>query len=124
LFAPLGYCQQVGVIDDEQGEARAVLTDDVRSPHLSPGIRVACMGAGNYWHERNRERNCERNCESNRRYYNGYDGNHHRYHGHHRYEHHGHNGHDGHHHRYDNRNYRYHRHHGYDGHHHKHPPAT
>ena len=79
-----------------RGEARAVLTDDISSPHFSPGVRVSCMGAGNYWHERNRERNCERN----RRYYNGYDGHHHWHY----------------------RNDRYHRHHhGYNGHHHKHP---
>src|SRR5215218_1914461 len=115
LFAQVGYCERIGVIDNEQGETRALLKNDVSSPHLSLGVRVSCVGAGNHGHE-----------------HHGYDGNHHRYHGHHRYEHdghhghkhdgHEHHGHDGHHHRYDNRNYRFHRHHhGYDGNHHKHP---
>ena len=86
MFAPLGYCQRIGVIDNEQGEARAVLTDDVRSPHLSPGIRVACMGSVHYGHEPNCEPIGECFREPNRRYDNGYDNG---YDGHHdRHEHH------------------------------------
>jgi hypothetical protein len=48
--------------------------NDISSPHLSLGIRVACMGAGNHWDE-----------------HHGYDGNHHRHY--HRYD----NGYHGHH---------------------------
>jgi hypothetical protein len=40
LFAQVGYCERIGVIDDEQGEIRAVLKNDVISPHLSLGVRV------------------------------------------------------------------------------------
>ena len=36
---------------NEWGEIRAVLANDVSSPHLSLGVRVACMGAGNHLHE-------------------------------------------------------------------------
>src|SRR5215204_3421983 len=107
VSAPIGYCQRIGVIDNEQGEIRALLTNDVSSPHLSLGVRVACMGAGNHRHE-----------------HHGYDGNHHRndngYDGHHRHEHHGY---DGNHHRHHHG----HEHHGYDGNLHKQPtkhPAT
>jgi hypothetical protein len=115
LSAPLGYCHRIGVIDNEQGEPRAVLTNDVSSPYISIAVRVSCMGAGNHGHEHHYR----------------YEHHRHEYHGH---DHHGHDGHDhGHHYRYDNRNDRFHRHHhrhdhhGYDGHHHKHPtkhPAT
>ena len=74
------------MIENEKGEARAVLKNDISSPHLSVGVRVPCMGAGNNGRERNREPNCERNCESNRRYDNGNEhyGNY-RYHRYYRY---------------------------------------
>jgi hypothetical protein len=119
LSAPLGYCHRIGVIDNEQGEPRTVLTNDVSSPYISLAVRVSCMGAGNHGHEHH-------GYEHHR-----YEHHRHEYHGH---DHHGHDGQDhGHHYRYDNRNDRFHRHHhghehhGYDGHHHKHPtkhPAT
>jgi hypothetical protein len=55
-----------------RGEARALLTNDISSPHLSVGVRVSCMGTGNHWHE-----------------YHGYNG-HYGNDGHHnRHEHHG-----------------------------------
>ena len=70
---------------NEWREIRAVLTNDVSSPHLSPGIRVACLGAVHYGHEPNREPNCEPigECfrEPNRRYDNRYDGHHHGHNG-------------------------------------------
>ena len=57
---------------NEWVEIRAVLTNDISSPHLSVGVRVPCMGAVNHGHE-----------------HHGYDGHHHgydngydRYHGH------------------------------------------
>src|SRR5215211_2048918 len=115
LFAQVGYCQRIGEIDNQRGEIRAIYKNDVSSFHLSLGIRVSCMGAGNHHHEHHRHE-------------------HHRYHGHHRYEHHGYDRHDYGHHGYEHYgNYRYHHehhwhygnyrhhHHGYDGNHHKHP---
>src|SRR5215204_6594546 len=96
---------------NEWVEIRAVLTNDISSPHLSVGVRVPCMGAVNHGHE-----------------HHGYDGNHHGYEhngydGHHdRHEHHWHYGNYGNHHRHHHRCD-----HGYDGNHHKHPtkhPAT
>jgi hypothetical protein len=50
VFAPIGYCPRIGVIENEQGEIRALLTNDVSGPHPSLGVRVSCMGAAN--HER------------------------------------------------------------------------
>ena len=71
---------------NEWGEIRAVLTSDFSSHHLSLGIRVACMGAGNHERERNREpkRRYDNGNEhyGNYRYHHGYDGH---YHGHYRY---------------------------------------
>jgi hypothetical protein len=111
LSVALGYCQRIGMIDNEQGEPRALLTNDVISPHLSLGVRVSRMGASNHGH-------------------------HHHWHEHHHHwheHHHWHHGHDGHNNRYDNRYDRFHEHHhrhehhGYDGHHNRYPtkhPAT
>jgi hypothetical protein len=78
LFAQVGYCERIGVIDNEQGETRALLKNDVSSPHLSLGVRFSCVGAGNHWHEHD-------------------NGNgHYRHYGHHhRHEHHGNYGHHG-----------------------------
>jgi hypothetical protein len=116
LFAPIGYCQRLGVIDNEQGETHTVLTNDVSSPQLSVGVRVSCMGAAIHWHEHHYHYG------NHHRDDNGYDGHydwyeHHDHDGHHRH-HHGHYAYEGNHHRNDN---------GYDGHHHKHltkHPAT
>jgi hypothetical protein len=64
-----------------RGEARALLTNDSSSPHVSVGVRVACVGAGNHWHEYHGN--------------NGHYGNEH--YGNYRY-HHDHHGYDGHYH--------------------------
>src|SRR5919107_1210944 len=105
LVAPRHYCEGVGATDNEQRETRAVRTNDISRAHLSLGVRVSRMGAGNNGHE-----------------HHGYHGNHHRHH--HRYD----NGYHGHHHRHEHHwlyrhHHGYHRHHyRYDnGHHHKHP---
>ena len=70
---------------NEWVEIRAVLTNDISSPHLSVGVRVPCMGAVNHGHE-----------------HHGYDGHHHghEYHGnHHRHHHRCDHGYDGNHHK-------------------------
>jgi hypothetical protein len=77
LIAPIGYCQPIGVIDNEQGESRAVLTNDVSSPHLSLGVRFSCMGADSYGHEHHGYDNRNEHY-GNYRY-------HHRYYGNYRY---------------------------------------
>src|SRR5215213_1276707 len=51
LFAQVGYCQRIGEIDNQRGEIRAIYKYDVSSFHLSVGVRVPCMGAGNHHHE-------------------------------------------------------------------------
>jgi hypothetical protein len=53
LFALKGYCSRIGEIDNQQGEIRAVLTNDVSISHLCVGVRVSCMGAANHGHEHN-----------------------------------------------------------------------
>jgi hypothetical protein len=104
LFALIGYCPRIGVIDNEKGGIRAVHKNDVRSPHLSLGVRFSCMGTGNHWHEHYGYDRYE------------HDGN--EYYGHYRYHH----GNDEHHWHYGNyRHHHRHEHNGYDGHHHKHP---
>src|SRR5918994_1515202 len=99
---------------NEWVEIRAVLTNDVSSPHLSVGVRVPCMGAVNHGHE-----------------HHGYDGHHHGYDNgydgnHDRHEHHWHYGNYRNHHWYEHygnyRNHNRHEYNGYDRHHHKHPP--
>jgi hypothetical protein len=77
LFAQVGYCERIGVIDDEQGEARALLKNDFSSPHLSLGVRFSCMGTGdNHWHEHDNGNEHD----GNYRYHHGYDGHHGHYH--------------------------------------------
>jgi hypothetical protein len=56
---------------NEWGEIGEVLKSDVSSPHLSPDVRVSCMGAGNDGHYH--------------RYDNGNDGYHHGHYGNYRY---------------------------------------
>jgi len=81
LFAQVGYCELIGVIDNEKGGIRALLTNDVSSPHLSLGFRVSCVGAGNQWHEHHRHKHHgydNRNeHHGNYRYHHGYDGHYH-----------------------------------------------
>ena len=81
LSVALGYCQRIGMIDNEQGEPRALLTNDVISPHLSLGVRFSCMGTGNHRHEHHGHNGNDRHHHG---YDNGYDGYHHGHYGNHR----------------------------------------
>jgi hypothetical protein len=76
LFAKVGYCERIGVIDNGQGEIRAVLTNDVSSLHLSLGVCVACIGAGNHGYEHHGYDNGNEHY-GNYRYHYGYYGHEH-----------------------------------------------